>query len=289
MPVKPAFVIIANMYQVHEDRMMYYETVSENEEMSSHFGAIAHKYKDIRTTDREPIVYIKERLLEMFHCRPIPVLDVGCGDGRYDKLLLEGSNETIRLTCLDSSGEMLSALNSYLKRHGIMNFETVRSSVEEIPLEDSQFEAIISFNAFHHFSPFKFFSEARRLLKPGGMLFIYSRTPTQNRNTIWGRFFPEFVEKEVRLKTPAFVEEISADVDFMDLVLVKFFIYKRKASVADLIWRATNRHYSTFAFYEKNKLRSAIRKFKANLLANYENTDEIEWIDSNVLYQVQRT
>lgn len=46
-----------------------------------HFLKIAHQYRDLRTTDLEPILFIKNKLHK--HSK-ILAADVGCGDGRYD-------------------------------------------------------------------------------------------------------------------------------------------------------------------------------------------------------------
>jgi ubiquinone/menaquinone biosynthesis C-methylase UbiE len=42
----------------------------------------------------------------------------------------------------------------------------------------------------HHFDLGRFLAAAARVLKPGGQLFIYTRTPQQNARTIWGQYFP---------------------------------------------------------------------------------------------------
>ena len=37
------------------------------------------------------------------------------------------------------------------------------------------------------------------MLTPSGQLVVYTRTPEQNRRTIWGHHFPEFATRETRL------------------------------------------------------------------------------------------
>ena len=55
------------------------------------------------------------------------------------------------------------------------------------------------FNAVHHFDLSWFAGEASRVLTPSGQLVVYTRTPEQNRRTIWGRHFPECATRETRL------------------------------------------------------------------------------------------
>ncbi len=51
-----------------------------------HFSRIAHKYRDVRTTDLEPVLLIKKKLQKLTE---IIAADVGCGAGRYDIKLFD--------------------------------------------------------------------------------------------------------------------------------------------------------------------------------------------------------
>jgi len=48
--------------------------------MHGHFAEVAASCNEIRTTDVEPILYIKKKLK---HKKAIHALDIGCGGGRY--------------------------------------------------------------------------------------------------------------------------------------------------------------------------------------------------------------
>jgi ubiquinone/menaquinone biosynthesis C-methylase UbiE len=58
--------------------------ISENE-AHRHFSKIASKYRNLRTTDLDPILHIKNQLNGK---SGISMADVGCGDGRYSLELL---------------------------------------------------------------------------------------------------------------------------------------------------------------------------------------------------------
>ncbi len=45
------------------------------------------------------------------------------------------------------------------------------------------------FNGVHHFDLARCAGEAARMLTPAGQLVAYTRTPEQNRRTIWGHHF----------------------------------------------------------------------------------------------------
>ena len=50
---------------------------------SDHFERVAPVYESLRTTDEEPVRTIRQLLPN----RPVTGVDVGCGTGRYSKLL----------------------------------------------------------------------------------------------------------------------------------------------------------------------------------------------------------
>lgn len=83
---------------------------------------------------------------------------------------------TLYLICVDRNAEMLMELERYLKAQGIIAFETMVSSLEELQLEDSSLDCVFAFNAIHHFDFSTFLSVAGRALRKRGQLFIYTRT-----------------------------------------------------------------------------------------------------------------
>src|SRR4030042_388434 len=96
-----------------------YEMSRENiaiKAMGQHFSSIAKKYRNLRTTDSEPISVIVDKLKDLDH---IELVDVGCGAGRYDLILYKYLGDKLKLTCLDVSAEMLKSLTKYLTKHDI--------------------------------------------------------------------------------------------------------------------------------------------------------------------------
>ena len=96
---------------------------------------------------------------------------------------------------------MLGELDTYLTDLGIKDFETHEASAHDLPFATGSLDCIFTFNACHHFDLSVFVTEAHRALKPGGRLFLYTRTRTQNAQSVWGVHFPLFFEKETRLYT----------------------------------------------------------------------------------------
>ncbi len=91
------------------------------------------------------------------------VLDVGAGTGRLALRLAEHSAD---VTALDISPEILKILNKKNKR-----IKTIIADAESLPFPDNSFDLITAaFLVVHIKEPKYFFSEAYRVLKPGGLL-----------------------------------------------------------------------------------------------------------------------
>ncbi len=145
-----------------------------------HFAKVAGVYREMRTTDEEPILHIRDQLAG----RPaVTAADIGCGDGRYD-LLLFRHLPNLRLACFDVSREMLTQLSRHLDRNGIHDFETINASVEEMAFEDESLDCVFTFNAVHHFDFPLFLAKASRAIRKDGLIFIYTRTPDQNAGSV---------------------------------------------------------------------------------------------------------
>lgn len=93
------------------------------------------------------------------------ILDAGCGTGRLiDKLLASGAN----VAAIDISPEMLR-----IAKKKFQNVKFVEGDVENLPFEDECFDIVIaSFLIVHLKNPQKFFDEAYRVLKPGGIFIV---------------------------------------------------------------------------------------------------------------------
>ena len=251
----------------------------------SHFSKIAHIYDDLRTTDLEPILFIRKKLE---HLDRIEAADVGCGGGRYDVRLFEQLGERLLLTCIDDSEEMLKELTNKLEKHKIKNYKTIRTRARVLPLKDDSLDVVITLNALHHFIVLDFLQEASRVLKDDGYLFIYTRLRQQNMESIWGRFFPQFHEREKRLHELCELKEILRTVPALKLKFTHYFKYERRAKLRKLITQAKNHHYSTFFLYDQQEFEEALGRFEANIIRHFEDPDDVVWHDRNVMLTIRR-
>ncbi len=223
--------------------------------VGDHFERVAAVYESLRTTDEAPVRRIRQFLPD----RPVTGLDIGCGTGRYSRLLVRLLPDGSRLVASDVSAAMLAELKT--DDHGLT-----------------------AFNCVHHFDLGRFLTAAARVLRPDGQLFIYTRTPLQNARTIWGRYFPGFTEHEQRLHSEAALRDAVRQTDGLEVVATQTFKHPRSSTVERLRAQAEGRHYSTFSLYTPAERRASIATFMARLPRS-----EVSWVDEHLLVVVGGT
>jgi ubiquinone/menaquinone biosynthesis C-methylase UbiE len=250
-----------------------------------HFSTISDIYRGLRTTDLEPILHIKKELHEL---PMINAVDIGCGCGRYELKLLQYVGNRLNLLCLDKNKEMLAQTKVYLSRHNIENFNTIISIAENLPILSKSVDCIFTFNAIHHFNLSGFLKETSRVLKYEGILFIYTRSRSQNSHSVWGKYFPLFAEKEKRLSEIDKLKKLIEDFHCLEIKNIQLFKYPRISNLDQLIKQACNHHYSTFSLYHDSDFKKSLKKFKKNLKKNFKDLNNINWIDENVLLVIRK-
>ncbi len=244
---------------------------------NDHFKQVASVYESLRTTDEAPVRWLRRLLPE----QPISGVDVGCGTGRYSKLLRALLPEGSLLIASDISAAMLAELRS--GNHGSSRVVPLLSAAEVLPLRASSLDLVTSFNSVHHFDLSRFLADAARVLRPDGQLFIYTRTPEQNARTIWGRYFPGFVEHEQRLHGERALRAAVRRTRGLVLAGTRTFRHLRSSTHERLLAQAEGCHYSTFSLYAPDELPSAIATFLARLPS-----PEVSWVDEHLLVIVRR-
>jgi len=155
-----------------------------------------------------------------------------------------------------------------------------------MPFEKNSLNTIVSFNALHHFDVVRFLKSADKVLKKGGYIFLYSRTKEQNKKNIWGRYFPKFNEKEIRLFSSVDIGNIANDIKGIKVQEIREFKYKRCSNLKRLIFLATNRHYSTFNMYSEKEFKESLEIFKKQIKSNF--GSEVKWYDFNTLVVLKK-
>ncbi|MCD6378851.1 methyltransferase domain-containing protein [bacterium] len=252
---------------------------------NSHFSRIASAYEDLRTTDIEQIIFIRNNLHNLTSLKGA---DIGCGCGRYTAELFRILGDKLHLTCIDENEDMLKQLTKNLEGKDLQNFDAVKAPANNLPVESNSLDFIVSFNAMHHFDIIGFLNESSRTLKDNGYLFIYTRLRSQNKRNIWGRYFPKFHEKETRLCDLEKFKIVLEKTRLLKLDSVKYFMHKRRVSTNWLIGRAIHHHYSTFDLYDRKEFDNALLKFRKNIVDNFSNRDDIFWEDENTMFVIRK-
>jgi SAM-dependent methyltransferase len=252
--------------------------------MYDHFSGVAAFYNELRTTDLQPVLFIKDVLGGRESVR---AADIGCGGGRYSLLLFEHLPD-LQLTCNDVNESMLTETARYLTGHGVENFLTVEADVAHLHLPDGSLDAVLTFNAIHHFDPCLFLNKAASTLTEGGYVFIYTRLQSQNATSIWGRYFPAFAERETRLYRLSDIESWKDESGSLRLASITFFRYRRRATVRQLLHQAHGKHYSTFSLYSPAELDRAAVDFERSIRKHFSDPDRVEWSDENVMVVLRK-
>ena len=241
--------------------------------VGGHFERVAAIYESLRTTDEAPVRTISQLLPG----RPVTGLDIGCGTGRYTRLLRALLPDGSRLAASDASAAMLAQLKAASQRRA-EEVAPLLAAAEELPLRAASLDLVTAFNCVHHFDLGRFLAAAARVLQPGGQLFIYTRTPQQNARTIWGRYFPGFTEHEQRLHSEAALREAIRATSRLKVAGTQTFKLPRSSTAERLRAQAEGRHYSTFSLYTPQELRASIATFLARLP-----NAEVCWVDEHLL------
>jgi ubiquinone/menaquinone biosynthesis C-methylase UbiE len=254
-------------------------------DMYEHFSDVAVLYNDLRTTDLEPVMFIKDMLDGNGN---IAAADIGCGAGRYSLQFLQHLG-IHHLACIDVNESMLEQASSILRAAGLANFSTIESSAEQIQLADNSIDYIFTFNAIHHFDFVAFMQEAARITRDGGSIIIYTRLRSQNAENIWGKHFPLFLVKETRLYEMDELEQMIMPIPALNIQCVKRFRYQRTASLGHLVNLARNSHYSTFSLYGKEEFASALKGFQRNITRHFSDPEHMKWFDDYTMLVVNRS
>jgi len=101
------------------------------------------------------------------------VLDLGSGAGIDAFLAAKKVGDSGKVIGVDMTEEMIEKARANAEKHGYKNVEFKLGDIEELPLEEGSVDVVIS-NCVINLAPDKdkVFSEAFRVLKKGGRLFV---------------------------------------------------------------------------------------------------------------------
>lgn len=96
--------------------------------------------------------------------------DLGIGDGLLTLMLAEVAEQ---VTAVDLSAEMLAHLEQRASKRGFDNIELVQGELDELPLEDEDYDVVVLSQALHHAErPERALAESVRITRPGGKVLV---------------------------------------------------------------------------------------------------------------------
>ena len=134
--------------------------------VAARFDALQERFKP-EVSEDDPRV--RGILASLGPLRGRRILDLGCGKGRFARIL---AGRGARVVGMDVSGSMLSAA----RRAGV---DCVLGSARRVPFAAASFDGAIAVEVFEHLEPRAVddaFEELRRVLRPGGIFVLVDKS-----------------------------------------------------------------------------------------------------------------
>ena len=132
----------------------------------THFNQVANSW-DTPEKITLSLHYAKRILSNLKNKNPKRILEVGCGTGLLGANFV---NDESYLLGIDTSPGMLEVFTEKFKG---LNASSKLINLEEVELDENQFDLIISTMAFHHLkNPEEMMIKLKKLLAPGGTIAI---------------------------------------------------------------------------------------------------------------------
>ena len=259
--------------------------------LSDHFSKVSAWYRTLRELDLDAVRIVSEMVARTADPgRPVRLVDVATGSGRYLDAVSHFLGSALSIDVvpvgLDLSPPMIKA--RVRNGHAGPRTRHLVGAVEALPFLASSCDVMTCFNAVHHFDLARFAGEASRVLTPTGQLVVYTRTPEQNRRTIWGRHFPEFVTRETRLHEVRDIRSALQATGAFGSVRAQTVAWTITTSLSRLVEQATHYHYSTFRLYSDDAFRAAIDTFCQRVRQAFRDVTNITHDNAHVLVIAQR-
>jgi ubiquinone/menaquinone biosynthesis C-methylase UbiE len=107
-----------------------------------------------------------------------PVVEVGCGTGKLTELL---AARGLSVEAVDPGARMIEVARRRVGASSLVRFHLGR--FEDVDLPASSFDAVLSATAFHWVDPTVGWRKAARLLRPGGLLALFTHRSVADEHT----------------------------------------------------------------------------------------------------------
>lgn len=145
------------------------QRILEPEIMEARDQALAYSAADFSTSNQ---LYV-DTVVARYNEQLASVIDIGCGPADVMIRLAQAAPGS-SITAVDGSAEMLRIAREKVDAAGLESrIRLLQGIIPGLPLDDQSFDAILSKDLLHHLpDPAALWSEARRLARPGAVIFV---------------------------------------------------------------------------------------------------------------------
>jgi ubiquinone/menaquinone biosynthesis C-methylase UbiE len=211
--------------------------------------------------------------------RPLAVLDLGSGTGRFSAALAGEFGGPVH--AVEPSAKMRAAATA---RHAHPAVTVLAGAAERIPLPGGSCDLALLFLSWHHVAdPERGAAELARVVRPGGTVLVRTAFGDRLPDMGWHRFFPEARAVEQRLlPTLAATRAPFARAGFDETALERITL-RWAEPMADWAGRLRLRAISTFEHLTAEQTAAGFARLDAEVAANPGQVEITEGADLLVL------
>jgi len=224
-----------------------------------------------RSLSSETVARWMERVASHSSAVVRTILDIGCGTGRFAAPL--AAHFSASVVGVDPSSKMLAQA----RRDPSVHF--VQGQGEHLPLRDRAVDLVFTSMAYHHFTqPGAVATECRRVLQPGGSVFVRTGVRERMASYPYAPFFPEAVPVgERRLPSASEICGVFASAGFRSAVVGEI-VQQVAASWPDYATRLATCADSVLASLNQEQFQTGLRRLREYAI-EHASTPVIETID----------
>ena len=195
--------------------------------------------------------------------RPLTVLDLGSGTGRFTPLLARTFSGPVYGV---EPSQKMRAIAENSAHHP--NVTYMQGSAENIPLPEASCDLVLMFLSFHHVQDRQTAAlEIARILRPGGRVFIRSTFSDRMPDLDWHHYFPRAREIEMKMfPTSQEVIQLFSNVG-LHLVTLEEVEEQFAPNLAEHAARLRMKAISTFEYLSEQEITEGFKQLDAAVTA----------------------